>query len=59
MFHAHCAGLIIPRIRPILLCRAIPREPQLDAAILIRMDFFVLRASDDCHLRALNARAFG
>ncbi|MND43452.1 hypothetical protein D3C80_342470 [compost metagenome] len=52
MFHARCAGRIIPRIRPILLCRAILGEPHLDAAILIRMDFFALRASDDCQLRA-------
>ncbi len=50
MFHAHCARRIIPRIRAILLCLAILGEPQFDAAILIRMDFFALRDSDDCHL---------
>ncbi|MNL15806.1 hypothetical protein D3C87_1368170 [compost metagenome] len=45
------------RIRAILLRLAIPREPQLDAAILVRMDFFAFRAGDDRHLRAFDARA--
>ena len=46
------------RIRAILLRLAVPREPQLDAAILVRMDFLAFRSGDDRHLRPFDARAF-